>query len=58
VVEREDYLVNTSKEVEVRKVQAQTLRDKGLSYREIALELGVSVASVFGYLKTTYKIVK
>jgi hypothetical protein len=52
-LERENYLVNVGKDVEARKAQAQALRDKGLSYREIALELGVSVASVFGYLKTT-----
>lgn len=48
-MERADYLANAAN----RKAQALTLREKSLSYRAIAEEMGVSVASVAAYLKTS-----
>jgi hypothetical protein len=45
---REDYL----EEAETRKSQARDLWKKGLSYRAIAMEMGVSVSSVCNYLKS------
>jgi hypothetical protein len=48
--EREAYLAERSQEAEERKSKARTLRERGMSYRAIADEMGVSVASVHNYL--------
>lgn len=47
-VDRETYL----KAANAKQVQAQALRAQGLSIRAIAQQMGVSVGSVSGYLKT------
>jgi predicted transcriptional regulator len=50
-VEREVYLEEVAAQAEARRSPAQDLRDKGLSYREIAMKMGVSIASINSYLK-------
>jgi hypothetical protein len=49
--EREDYLESEKAKLEAKIEQAIILRAKGLNYRAIADEMGVSVASVSSYLK-------
>jgi DNA-directed RNA polymerase specialized sigma24 family protein len=49
ILELETYLQNA----EERRFKVQVLREKDLSYREIATEMGISVASVSGYLKAS-----
>jgi hypothetical protein len=50
-VDKEAYLETVRTCSEISKRHAQELKEKGLSYRAIALEMGVSVASVNNYLK-------
>jgi hypothetical protein len=53
VVDRKTYLVATQEATQAKRSQAQALRAEGLSMRAIAKRMGVSVASVSGYLKVS-----
>ncbi len=51
-ISREEYLKNA----ETKKEQAIRMKKEGLSLRKIALELGVSVGSIHGYLKCSKSV--
>lgn len=50
-VDRETYLDAVKQGADSKRVQAQALKEQGLSVRAIAKEMGVSVGSVSNYLK-------
>jgi hypothetical protein len=50
-VDRTIYIEKIQESSNIRRVQAQSLRSKGLSVRAIASQMGVSIGSVSGYVK-------